>query len=76
VFTEILLSDELRDYVPESHSIGMSSLKIQLALDARGISLSSAQIHNISRPAQVSAFGDSSAELINYVTNSGGRVAI
>jgi hypothetical protein len=58
------------------HRIGVSPLKIRLALDTRGISLSSGQIHTICRPSQVSAFGGSSAELINFVTNSGRRVAI
>jgi hypothetical protein len=48
---DLLLSYDPRDSVQELRRIGVSPLKIQLARQARGVQLSSLQIHNICRPA-------------------------
>jgi hypothetical protein len=74
-FADILLSGELRDYVQELHRIGVPPLKIQLALQARGVRLSCGQVHNICRPGHLRAFEESSAELMNLVRHEGGHVA-
>jgi hypothetical protein len=68
----LLLSDEMRDYVQELRRIGVSPLKIQLALQVRSVDLSCGQIHNLRRPACLAAFTDSSAELISWVRDHGG----
>jgi hypothetical protein len=71
-FADLLLSDEMREYVQELHRIGVSPLKIRLALEARGVQVSSGQIQNICKPGCLQAFTDSSAELINFVVSNGG----
>jgi hypothetical protein len=71
-FADLLLSDELRDYVQELRRIGVSPLKIQFARQARGVLLSSGQIHNTCRPRYLKVFTDFSAELMNYVVATGG----
>jgi hypothetical protein len=71
-FADLLLSDEMCDYVQDLRRIGVSPLKIQLALQARGVHLSCGQIHNLCGPGCFAAFTDSSAELISWVVDYGG----
>jgi hypothetical protein len=73
-FADLLLSDEMREYVAELHRIGVPPLKIQLALEARGVLLSSPQIQNMCKPGHLKAFTDSSEGLIGWVINNGGSV--
>jgi hypothetical protein len=68
------VSDELRDYVAELHRIGVPPLQIQLALEARGILLSSPQIQNMCKPGHLQAFTGSPAGLISWVMSNGGSV--
>jgi hypothetical protein len=62
----------MRDYIQELRCIGVPPLKIQLALQARGVHLSCGQIHNLCRPGCLAAFTYSSSELISWVVDHGG----
>jgi hypothetical protein len=73
-FSDILVSDKLREYVQELHRLGVTPLTIQMALEARGVRLSSAQIHHICNPGHLEAFGDSSADLMSLMRNVHGNV--
>jgi hypothetical protein len=66
-FAEIVLSDEIRDYIRELHHVKISPMKIQFALQAKGMSLSKVQIYNICRPGHLAEFGSISVELIRYM---------
>jgi hypothetical protein len=74
-FSDILLSDELREYVQERHRIRVTLLKIQMALEARRVRLLSAQIHRICKPGHIEAFGDSSAALMSLMRDVHGNIA-
>jgi hypothetical protein len=74
-FADIRLSHELRDDVQELHRIGVSPLKIELALHARGVRLSYGHIHKSCRPGHLKAFEESSAEFMNMLRHAGGQVA-
>jgi hypothetical protein len=74
-FSDILLSDELLEYVQELHRIGVPPLKIQMVLEARGVRVSSAQIHHICKPSHLEAFGDSSAALVSLIRDVHGNLA-
>jgi hypothetical protein len=56
------------------HEIGISPLKIQMALQLRDIDLAMVEIGSICRPGELVCFADSSAELINFMQRGDGRI--
>jgi hypothetical protein len=45
-----------------------------MVLEARGLLLSSPQIHTMCNPGHLQAFGDSSSGLIGWVVSNGARI--
>jgi hypothetical protein len=64
-FADLLASDRLREYVAELHRIGGPPVHIQMALEGRGVRISSPPNPNMYKPGHVHAFGASSAVLIS-----------